>query len=200
MRRSKAATAESRRTITETASRLFRARGLEGVGVADIMQAAGMTHGGFYRHFPSKEALVAEAMAHAFGEVGSRLELNDAADGTNHLAVKLRAYVEDYLSAGHVVHSEQGCPMAAVGSEAPHAGGEVGASFAEGTEHLVQRLTTALANASATPREAALRLLSSLVGTIVIARAVGAVALQNEVIAAMRADPAVVQALNAPSS
>jgi TetR/AcrR family transcriptional regulator, transcriptional repressor for nem operon len=200
MRRSKQATAESRRMIVETASRLFRARGLEGVGVADVMRTAGMTHGGFYRHFPSKEALVTEAMAHAFNEVGARLELESNDGGTHNLPVKLSAYVEDYLSVKHVVHTELGCPMAAVGSEAPHAGLEVGASFAQGTERLVQRLATALGNAAPTPRDAALRLLSSLVGTIIIARAVGEGTLQDEVIAAMRADPAVVQALNAPSA
>lgn len=203
MRRSKQATAESRKTIVETASRLFRARGFESVGVADVMQAAGMTHGGFYRHFPSKEALVAEAMAHAFSEAAARLKVDDAdrAAGTaaNNLAVKLGTYVEDYLSAGHVAHPEQGCPMAAAGSEASHAGAEIGASFAQGTEHLAGRLSGLMRDMSPAPRDAALRLLSSLVGTIVIARAVGPGTLQDEVIAAMRTDPAVKQALAAPS-
>jgi TetR/AcrR family transcriptional regulator, transcriptional repressor for nem operon len=203
MRRSKQATAESRIMIVETASRLFRARGFESVGVADVMQAAGMTHGGFYRHFPSKEALVAEAMAHAFGEAATRLEVDNASPATgtaaNTLAVKLGTYVEDYLSTGHVAHPERGCPMAAAGTEAPHAGAGVGASFAQGTEQLAERLSEALRDMSPAPRDAALRLLASLVGTIVIARAVGAGTLQDEVIAAMRADPAVMQALAASS-
>jgi TetR/AcrR family transcriptional regulator, transcriptional repressor for nem operon len=199
MRRSKQATAESRKTIVETASRLFRAHGFESVGVADVMQAAGMTHGGFYRHFPSKEALVAEAMAHAFSEAAARLEVDGAEPAANTLAVKLGAYVEDYLSAGHVAHPEQGCPMAAAGSEAPHAGVEVGASFTQGTEQLAGRLSDLMKDMSPAPRDAALRLLASLVGTIVIARAVGAGTLQDEVIAAMRADPTVIQALSASS-
>jgi TetR/AcrR family transcriptional regulator, transcriptional repressor for nem operon len=200
MRRSKQATAESRKTIVETASRLFRARGFESVGVADVMQAAGMTHGGFYRHFPSKEALVAEAMANAFSEAAARLEVDGANRAANTLAVKLGTYVEGYLSTGHVAHPEQGCPMAAAGSEAPHAGAEVGASFTQGTEQLAERLSELMRDISPAPRDAALRLLSSLVGTIVIARAVGAGTLQDEVIAAMRADPAVKLALAASSS
>jgi TetR/AcrR family transcriptional regulator, transcriptional repressor for nem operon len=195
MRRSKQATAESRRTIVETASKLFRARGLEGVGVADLMQAAGMTHGGFYRHFPSKAALVAEAMAHAFSEVATRLEPRAGDAAPEPVAAALSVYLNVYLSAGHVSHAESGCPMAAIGSEAPHAGAEVSAAFAAGAHRIVDRLTEALGQTSPEPREAALRLLSSIVGAIVISRAVGEGSLQDEIIAAVRTDPIVVRAL-----
>jgi TetR/AcrR family transcriptional regulator, transcriptional repressor for nem operon len=196
MRRSKQATAESRRMITETASRLFRAQGFENVGVADVMQAAGMTHGGFYRHFASKEALVAEAMSHAFGETAARLSPQAA---TN-LPARLSAYVEDYLSRGHVDHPELGCPIATMGTDAPHAGAEVGVAFATGAEQLVRRLTEALGDASPAPREDALRLLASLVGAIVIARAVSPGPLHDEVMAAVRTDPIVMRALGASSA
>ncbi len=200
MRRSKEATAESRRKITETASRLFRERGVERVGVADVMQAAGMTHGGFYRHFPSKDALVAEAMAHAFGELTARLVPVAAPDHAKGLSAQLGAYVQDYLSAKHVAHPEKGCPMAAAGSEARHAGADVGVAFAQGAGRWAELLTQALAENSPAPREAALRLLSSLVGAIVVARAVGEGALQDEVIAAMRADPLIDRVLKASST
>jgi TetR/AcrR family transcriptional regulator, transcriptional repressor for nem operon len=200
MRRSKQATAESRRTITETASRLFRAQGFANVGVADVMQAAGMTHGGFYRHFASKEALMAEAMSHAFGEVSARLSLQAANDTASSPAARLTAYVEDYLSRGHVDHPELGCPIATMGTDAPHAGAEVGAAFATGAEQLVRRLTEALGNASPAPREDALRLLASLVGAIVIARAVSPSPLLDEVMAAVRTDLIVMRALGASSA
>jgi TetR/AcrR family transcriptional repressor of nem operon len=207
MRRSREATAESRRTIVDTASRLFRAHGLAGVGVADVMVASGMTHGGFYRHFPSKEALVAEAMAHAFGEVSERLSATQTGDGlVPPPAAKLATYVADYLSAGHVAHPARGCPMAAAGSEAPHAGAEVGSTFSAGAELMVAKLTGALDHASPSApnsspsREDALRLLSSLVGAVVIARAVGDGPLQDDVLEAVRADPLVMRALAAASA
>jgi TetR/AcrR family transcriptional regulator, transcriptional repressor for nem operon len=200
MRRSKQATAESRRKITQAASKMFRANGFERVSVADVMQAADMTQGGFYRHFPSKEALVAEAMAHAFGECAARLEVDATIDDASGFATKLGSYVDDYLSTKHITNPEQGCPMAATGSEVPRVGAEVCLSFDGGAEQLAQRLTKLLGEASPTPREAALRLLSSLVGTIVIARAVGAGSLQDEVLAAMRADPVVKNALDSASS
>jgi TetR/AcrR family transcriptional regulator, transcriptional repressor for nem operon len=200
MRKNKQATAESRRIIVETASRLFRARGFDGVGVADLMQAAGMTHGAFYRHFPSKEALVAEAMAHAFGEAVTRLEPQTDKKGPKAAAIPLSNYLNSYLSVGHVTHADSGCPMAAVGSEAPHAGAHVSAAFETGASKIVERMTEALQPMAPAPREDALRLLSSLVGAITIARAVGDGALRDEVIAAVRADPMVSRALGAMSN
>jgi TetR/AcrR family transcriptional regulator, transcriptional repressor for nem operon len=173
---------------------------VEGVGVAEIMQAAGMTHGGFYRHFPSKEALLEAAMVHAFDQAASRIgsgrstQLADMATAEMALA-SLNAYVGKYLSPGHVNHAESGCPMAALGTEVPHAGEDITAVFARGAEEIVMRLTAAMTTLSQHPREAALRLLASLVGTIVIARAVGTGSLQGDVIGAVRADPLVSKAL-----
>lgn len=199
MRRSKEATAESRRLIVDTASRLFMTRGVEGVGVADIMQAAGMTHGGFYRHFASKEALLQEATSHAFSNATSRLGTRQDELSPNVITEKLRSYVGDYLSRGHVTHVEEGCPMAAMGTEVPHAGEGVTGVFADGVEAIVSRLSRGLGDLSPTPRDAALRLLSNLVGTIVVARAVGVGTLQDDIIEAMRSDPLVLQILDRPA-
>jgi TetR/AcrR family transcriptional regulator, transcriptional repressor for nem operon len=127
--------------------------------------------------------------------VVKRLEPKDGDNTLQGPAEPLRAYINSYLSAGHVVHADSGCPMAAVGSEASHAGAKVSAAFAEGANEIVGRLTEGLAEVSPMPRETAIRLLSSLVGTIVVARAVGAGSLQDEIIAAVRADPMIVQAL-----
>jgi TetR/AcrR family transcriptional regulator, transcriptional repressor for nem operon len=202
MRRSRKATAESRRAIIETAAQLFMTRGVEGVGVAEIMRAAGMTHGGFYRHFPSKEALLEAAMAHAFDQAASRLGTDQIGPVTNVASAEatlanLSRYVGKYLSFGHVNHADSGCPMAALGTGVPQAGEDVTAVFARGAEEIVTRLTAAMVTLSPQPREAALRLLASLVGTIVIARAVGTESLQGDVIEAVRADPLVSKALGA---
>jgi TetR/AcrR family transcriptional regulator, transcriptional repressor for nem operon len=196
VRRSKGETAESRQTIVTTASRLFREKGFDGVGVADIMAAAGLTHGGFYRHFVSKEALIAEAVTEAFVEKARHLEADDA----NDLAQKAQAYVNDYLSAGHVAQAGIGCPIAALGSEAPHVGKPVANVFAQGVEQLLGPLAKTLEPSSPDARQSALRLLATLVGTVVIARAVDEPSLRDELLAAVRAKPLVAKVTaSAPS-
>jgi TetR/AcrR family transcriptional regulator, transcriptional repressor for nem operon len=195
VRRTREATAESRQTIVTTASRLFREKGFDGVGVADIMAAAGLTHGGFYRHFASKEALIAEAMADAFAEKARLLE----ADGKDELMRKARSYVIDYLSSGHVSMVGIGCPIAALGSEAPHMGKPVADVFAQGIEQLLGPLASALDASSPNARPSALRLLAILVGAVVIARAVDAQELRDELLAAARAEPLVARMIGAAS-
>ncbi len=141
MRKSKEETAESRRRILDAAARLYREKGFDGVGVADIMEAAGMTHGGFYRHFASKEALIAEAMSEAFTDRAARLTPAGGSSGVE----LLRDYVRMYLSEGHLDTPSGGCPVAAVGSEASHVGGVVSTAFNDGIEQLVRRVASALA-------------------------------------------------------
>jgi TetR/AcrR family transcriptional repressor of nem operon len=194
MRKTKEATAESRQKILAEAARLYRQKGFDGVGVADIMEAAGMTHGGFYRHFPSKEALIAEAMAKTFADRATMLEGGAGVDARD----LLRSYAEVYLSPGHVAHPELGCPMAAVGGEASHVGGQVAHAFRDGTERLLASLSEALEGQSeGESRAAALRLLSVMVGAVVVARASGDPAFQREVLDAVRDDPAIRQILGA---
>jgi TetR/AcrR family transcriptional repressor of nem operon len=192
MRKTKEATAESRQRILAEAARLYRQKGFDGVGVADIMEAAGMTHGGFYRHFPSKEVLIAEAMAKVFAERAATLEGDDSGNARD----LVRSYVETYLSAGHVAHPELGCPMAAVGSETIHVGGHVAHAFRDGTERMLASLSEAL-EGEGDGRAAALRLLAVMVGAVVVARASGDPASQREVLDAVRDDPAIRQILGA---
>lgn len=185
MRKSKEETAESRRRILKEAARLYRGRGFDGVGVAEIMEAAGMTHGGFYRHFPSKEALIAEAMAEAFVERADSLTAQEGETGAD----LIRTYIDLYLSQMHLDRPEIGCPMAAVGSEAAHIGGDVSRAFNEGAERIVDRVATALGGRTEAHRAEALRLLSTLVGAVVVARAVGSASdLRAEVLEAVRED------------
>ena len=81
MRKSRDETAESRKRIVESASRLLRARGWEGAALADVMQEAGMTHGGFYKHFKSKDEMAVEAAQAAFAEIAGRFDAREAAEG-----------------------------------------------------------------------------------------------------------------------
>lgn len=113
MRYSEGHKAEARSRIVETASREFRRRGME-ISVVDLMKAEGLTHGGFYRHFKGKEALLIEAVEAALDQVASQL-LRLTADTPRHLALK--RVIGFYLSEEHMAHPESGCAVAALGTE-----------------------------------------------------------------------------------
>lgn len=103
----------ARARIVQTASREFRLRGMD-ISVVDLMKAEGLTHGGFYRHFKGKEALLIEAVEAALDQVASQL-LNLTADTPRHLA--LQRVIGFYLSEEHMAHPESGCALAALGTE-----------------------------------------------------------------------------------
>jgi TetR/AcrR family transcriptional repressor of nem operon len=164
----------NRRRVVEVAASLFRERGINGVGVADIMASAGLTHGGFYGQFANKEALAAEAFDSAVGE-GHR--------GTGD------AIITNYLSLAHVRSPGMGCPLAALANDVAREprGGPVRARFTRGVEGLASLL------AGLTPRAAkerrrqrSLATLSTLVGAVVLARAVDDDALATELLEAAR--------------
>src|SRR6267378_3266972 len=110
MRMSREETAKTRKRIVDAASAEFRKQGIAATGLAEIMAAAGMTHGGFYRHFTSKDELVAETTAAAAEKLKRKL-LSAASKGG------IKSVVGTYLSIAHRDHPEQGCPLAALGSE-----------------------------------------------------------------------------------
>lgn len=103
----------ARARIVQTASREFRRRGMD-ISVVDLMKAEGLTHGGFYRHFKGKEALLIEAVEVALDQIASQL-LNLTADTPRHLA--LQRVIGFYLSEEHMAHPESGCALAALGTE-----------------------------------------------------------------------------------
>src|SRR5947209_2231364 len=111
--RSKEATHER---IVETAARAIRRSGYNGTSVADIMKEAGLTHGGFYAHFASREAMLAEAADRAGAE---SVALSARVAATVQPQQALRALLRAYLSKEHVQNAEIGCPIAALGSEMP---------------------------------------------------------------------------------
>jgi TetR/AcrR family transcriptional regulator, transcriptional repressor for nem operon len=114
MKRSKQETAETRKRIVETAAGEFRRNGIDGTGVADLMAAAGLTHGGFYRHFDSKGHLVAESCAAAVDSVVKSVTTAVSRKGRRS---GLEAIADDYLSKKHRDDSAGGCPFVSLGSE-----------------------------------------------------------------------------------
>lgn len=164
----------NRQRVVEVAATLFRERGLHGVGVADIMGAAGLTHGGFYGQFANKDALAAEAFETA---------LTDNGRG------QLDSLVSNYLSIAHVRAPGMGCPVAALANdiarEAPDS--PVRSRFTRGVRGMVDLMAALVPK---TPkqkrRQRALTSLATLVGAVVLARAVDDEALAEEILGAAR--------------
>lgn len=179
MRRSKEEAAESRDRILAAAARLFRERGPEGVSVADIMQAAGMTHGGFYKHFASKDALLAEAIGRMFAEKRALL----AGDTPAAAAAALADYARTYLSPFHVTELGSGCPIAGLALDAARAGPPATEAVAAGTAAVIADIAHAHGDGG---EEAALRDLIVMVGSLVLARAVRDPALRDRILATGR--------------
>jgi TetR/AcrR family transcriptional repressor of nem operon len=164
MRMSQEEKEKSHARIVASASQLLRERGLEGASVGDIMKAAGLTHGGFYKHFESKEALVEAAMAAAFAGFVERLE-----DGEPEQA--FAAYRALYLSDAHKNHPGLGCPAAALGTEIGRMPQGLKAAFGAGVRRIVAAVARAMKGSAQAREAAAIRELSMLVGAVVIARA-----------------------------
>src|SRR5215212_9091744 len=110
---------ETRTKVVRAAAAAVRAKGPEGLGVAEVMAEAGLTHGGFYAHFPNKEALVVAALEEAFGQSARRFAR--MTDGLSHAAA-LEVFVDSYVSPEHRAHPERGCPIAALSSDLPRQG------------------------------------------------------------------------------
>jgi len=163
--------------IVSVAARAIRRSGYDGTGVADIMKEAGLTHGAFYSHFASREAMLAEAASKACAESASAVAdvvANEAPGAA------LAAMLSAYLSKAHVENVEQGCPLAALGSETTRQAPEV---RRVATRHikemidLVARQSPDWGQSSA--HERALVTLSTMVGTLLLARAVDDPALSD---------------------
>ena len=167
VRMSKEAKAISNAKIIDEAARLFRQNGFAGTGVADIMSAAGLTHGGFYRHFKSKEELAGVAIAKAMDGIIDRLEAEQEKDGRKEA---LLSYTERYLSEKHVDHPELGCPIAALGAEANRGTQSYQKELEEGYNRLVQLFMKGIGGKPDAARMIAQDILTTLVGTVVVAR------------------------------
>jgi TetR/AcrR family transcriptional regulator, transcriptional repressor for nem operon len=183
MRVSREKAAESRERIINAASELFRAKGFGGIGVADIMKAADLTHGGFYGHFASKDDLIAEASRRSMARAASNWERVVAAAPDKPYA----ALLEHYLSPRHRDEAGQGCAFAALGTDASRGGKSVRQAFAEGLQPLLDIITSALPGFSKVARRRkAVAAMAALVGALTLARAVDDEALSNEILEAVR--------------
>lgn len=182
MRVTKAQVEANHERIVGEAARLLRERGPEGVGVAELMKRAGFTHGGFYGHFASKEALVAEACERAFAESAERVARRLGDGG----AEAVRGYVESYLTQRHCADRTQGCAAAALAGDVARESEPVRAAFTRGLGGLVGALAVKLSGRAR--RRRALALLATLAGALALARAVDDPKLSGEILAAARED------------
>lgn len=164
MRVTKAQAQANRAHIVETASVLFRERGYDGVGVADLMAAAGFTHGGFYKHFRSKADLVAESAACGLAQTLA-----------NGAGLDLAEFVTLYLSREHRDGRSVGCTMAALCGDAARQSEEIKATFAEGIENtlaVLERERLALGDVDQhTARATMINRLAQAVGAVMLSRA-----------------------------
>lgn len=190
MRVSREQAERNRREVVGVASRLFRERGFDGVGIADIMKAAGLTHGGFYGQFRSKEHLAAEASGAALARsqaVWARV-LAEASGG------KLAALVRFYLADQHRGRIGAGCLMAALGPEVARSGNAVKAAFQEGLQGHLELLEDAMAErdgataAGTSTRQEAIAALCTMVGALILSRAVEDLAIAGEILEAASDD------------
>src|SRR4249920_1575417 len=174
MRRSREEAAETRAKIVAVAARLFRARGIDATSVADVMSALGLTVGGFYRHFDSKEALVAEAIDAASRETNERYVAKPGSQpGSRPRSIDgqaspdLMSLLDSYLSDGHRKHAGQGCPVVALCSEVGHGSRETKKAFTVAMERLLTTVDAAIgrdAGGAGADRETVLFAASAAVG------------------------------------
>jgi TetR/AcrR family transcriptional regulator, transcriptional repressor for nem operon len=177
MRVSRDKAAENRERIVDTASRLFREKGFEGVGVDAIMNGAGLTHGGFYGHFGSKDDLAAEAVARALER-----SVEKQSRYTN-----LSDLVSEYLSERHCADRANGCTIAALGDEIARQRNGVRRALTEHVRGQLDRFTRLLRNGpAARRRKRAIATLVGMIGALTLARAVDDPALSKEILAVAR--------------
>jgi TetR/AcrR family transcriptional repressor of nem operon len=174
--------AENHERILEVATRLFRERGIDGIGVADLMKAAGLTHGGFYGHFKSKEDLVAQACARAVQRMRQNwTNVIDQANGN-----PLEALAAAYLTPKHRDNAGRGCPMAAIGSEIARQPPPVRRAFTDELRPFLDYLSRSVQGKSTRlRRQTALATYAGLVGAIIVSRAVDDPDLSNEILSAV---------------
>lgn len=183
MKKTKEETARSRERIVTSASRRFREGGFAGVSVKDLMGEAGLTHGAFYAHFPSKDALIGAACADAFRETTNRLVPRAGATPDE----TLTQFLDNYLSRPHLETPARGCAIAALASEAAREPGEVKAAFSDGIATMIDRLAELVpGDDPSARRERAITVFAEAVGTLVLARAVESGDLQDAILAAAR--------------
>ncbi|HEU4679510.1 MAG TPA: TetR/AcrR family transcriptional regulator [Terrimicrobiaceae bacterium] len=181
MRVSRQKAEENRARVVRLAARRFRERGFQGVSVADVMREAGLTHGGFYKQFASKDALIAQACALGLGENLAAYQELTASRGRR----AVRSIAEGMLSADHRDVPAEGCVMAALGPDVSRADPPTRREVTEGIKRILAALIEAVPGRSRKKRrEQALAAYAMIVGAILLARAVDEKKLSQEILAA----------------
>jgi TetR/AcrR family transcriptional repressor of nem operon len=181
MRVSRKQADRNREHVIDVAGRLFRERGFEGIGVADLMKEAGLTHGGFYGQFKSKEDLKVEASRRALSRNKDRWAQVLAETPSD----KLAALARFYLSDAHRDRRGEGCALAALGGEAPRYSPELQAAFKDGIEGYLELLDRVVPASSGEERRTkSIAALSTMVGALILSRAVGDEALSQKILSA----------------
>ena len=153
MKISKAQAQENKRRIVAAAAQLFRKRGFEGVGVAELMHAAGLTHGGFYNHFDSKRQLEEEACAFSFGEALGPLSRIGELDSGRERRAAFASYVENYLKPREAGAAAPRCPFVVFGSDMPRQEEGTRGVFGKGLRDYLEKFASALRRKSKKPEE-----------------------------------------------
>ena len=165
---SQAQKAESRQRVVETAARQIREHGLEALGVADCMRGAGLTHGAFYGHFPSRDALIVAALEQAMTRGETRV-MSRAADAAEQSKTPFEAIADAYLHPAHADNPGTGCALCALAGDAVHATADVKALYTTHLRRLAEQLTQAAGSGSKT---LGLGVAATIIGAITLARAV----------------------------
>jgi TetR/AcrR family transcriptional repressor of nem operon len=177
--------------VVAAAAGMLRARGSAGVGVQEVMSAAGLTHGGFYKHFSSKDELIGLAATEAFGEI---IQLLDALTGHDlHRDSLGSGVVTEYLSAGHRDQPATGCANTALAADSARSPGTpLRSSYLSGLGSTIDRLTEVRQEAGdadeAEARRHAIETLATMVGALTLARATAGDPLSDEVLTTVRED------------
>lgn len=175
---------ETHQRVLAIAARALRENGPEGFAIAEVMQAAGLTHGGFYAHFRSKDAFLAETLGAVFAQAAERTARMVEGLPPRHA---LATYIDHYVSEAHRDHPERGCPIVALNSDLPRQSKKFRAAFDHGVKRLVDTLARWLAAAGfADAQNLAPSILSAMVGAVALARAVSDPQLSDELLAGAR--------------
>jgi TetR/AcrR family transcriptional regulator, transcriptional repressor for nem operon len=182
VRKSREEAAQTRKRIVTAAAGGFRKHGIAASGLNDLMKAAGLTHGGFYKHFGSRDDLIAEAVDRAFAD--SQEAVAAVTEGTDD---RLAAFVNWYVSDEHRDNPASGCGVVALGGEVARGDARVRAAYTEQVKRYLALLEELLGDPNPETRRQATVMLCTLVGSILVARAVDDPELSDEIIDDVRA-------------
>ena len=173
---------ESHDRILDVAVAQFKGRGFNGIGLAELMEHAGLTHGAFYKHFASRDSLVTESVFHAFAQ--DRVRFAHRLEKVT--GDRLAAHIDDYLTTAHRDERPRGCSMVALGSEISRAGDDVKAAFQEHFQVRCEWLANELGGPKAEAKRHALTIMSAMVGALTVARAMADPALSESILDSAR--------------